>query len=173
MAKIFEITSDIKKIAQDAIDDLIDQMGKNVRLIYTPKFEACSCNSATNPGSKPSTYVRHGGPVPVSNMGICPLCNGTNKRQTEQSTIIKLLCTWEVKDFTEPFKGIAVQQPNSYLQSKFYLSDLPKILQAIEMVMQIDLEGYIQHRFRLKGKPIDSSNIFQNRYGLCLWEQIG
>ena len=173
MAKIFEITSDIKKIAQDAIDDLIDQMGKNCRLIYPPKFESCSCNSATNPGSKPSTYSRHGGPVPISSMGICPLCNGTNKRQTEQSSIIKLLCTWEVKDFYEPFKNIAINQPNSYLQTKFYLSDAPKIMQSIEMVMQIDIEGYIQHRFKLNSKIIDPGNIVQNRYGICLWQQIG
>ena len=173
MAEIFEITDDIRDIARKAINDLINQLGKNVRLIYPPKFEACSCNSATNPGSKPSAYVRHGGPVPISNMGICPLCNGTNKRQTEQSAIIKLLCTWEVKDFIEPFKGIAVRQPNSYLQSKFYMSDTPKILQAIEMIMQVDLEGYVQHRFILHGKIVDQSNIVQGRYGVCLWQQIG
>lgn len=173
MANIFEITPDIKEIARQAVDDLIDQLGKDCRLIYPPKWEPCSCNSATNPGNKPSIHARHGGPVPGSSFGLCPLCNGTNKRQSEQSETLKLLCTWDTKEFVEPFKGIAVKAPDSYVQIKGYMKDVPKILQAIEIILQIDNEGYLRYKFKRAANPIDGSNIVQGRYFYCLLRQVG
>ena len=41
MAKLFSLSTDVKTIAQNAIDDLIDQLGKDCLLQFPPIQEYC------------------------------------------------------------------------------------------------------------------------------------
>ena len=102
MAKIFTLSNDIKQIAQNAIDDLIDQLGKDCLLSYPPFPELCN-NCILDPiGNKSSNHWTNGGPIPFPNGGICPLCNGDGYHYKEVTKSIKLLISnspsqWFVK----------------------------------------------------------------------------
>ena len=91
MGKLFTLSDDVKKIAQDAIDDLIDQLGKDCLLVYPPLPSAC-VNCVIDPiGNKSSNHWTSGGPMPFPNGSICPLCDGRGYHFSEITIPIKLL----------------------------------------------------------------------------------
>lgn len=175
MAKIFQVTSRMRQIISDAIDDLIDQLGKNVKLVYPPIAVPCTCQ-ADLIGKKGPGIWSTGNPSPKSWSGTtgCPLCNGEGKQYEESSDTIVLLCNTDIKTF-ENIKGIDVRlrQSGSIIQTKGYITDLPKILKCQYAIFQTDIEGIQQYRYELVGDPIDANNIIQNRYFIALWRRVG
>lgn len=169
MGKIFTITPGIRQIASDAIDDLINQLGKPCRLVYPPIYTACP-NCVFDPiGNKSSNRYKHGGPVPFQ-FGNCPMCNGAGREATFPTEVVTLLCAWTPKQwFILPEN---LRMPDGDLQTKGYISDLPKIKRAVEMDMEISQEAYGHWRFKLASDPIDAGNIIQGRYCVCLWKRI-
>jgi len=58
LAQLFEVSDDIKAIAQAGIDDLIDQLGKDCRLIYPSKMDDCiNCVLVQDPIGKNQQIV--------------------------------------------------------------------------------------------------------------------
>lgn len=175
MAKIFEITSAIRRIAADAIDDLIDQLGKDVKLVYPPIPVPCTCANDTI-GKKGPGIWSVGGPAPKTWAGQtnCPLCNGEGKQYEESSDTIKLLCNFDLKTF-ENLKGIDVRlrQSGSLVQTKGYIDDLPKVLKSQYAIFQTSISNVQQYRFELASDPTDVNNIVPNRYFMCVWKRIG
>lgn len=172
MPKIFTISSDIKQIAQNAIDDLIDQLGKDCLLVYPPLPESC-VNCIIDPiGNKSSNHWTNGGPMPFPNGSICPLCNGSGYHFEETTKPIKLLISndpsqWFVK------MPAGLQVPGGTIQTKGYVSDLPDVLQARKIIVQVSLEPMIRFTYELAGEPIDQGNIIQNRYWVAMWNRVG
>ena len=97
MAKIFTITDDIRQIAADAIDDLIDQLGKTCRLVYPPTFSSCSCSDTI--GKKGPHVWGHGGYGPRGGNTGCSLCGGSGQIATEETEEVTLLCNWDIRTF--------------------------------------------------------------------------
>jgi RNA polymerase subunit RPABC4/transcription elongation factor Spt4 len=171
MGKIFTLTDDIKQIASDAIDDLIDQLGKDCRLIYPDKVSDCP-NCIFNPVTqKSSNKYQSGGPFPFQDGTICPVCHGNGRLQSEQTETIKMLCSWNPRQWIILPGNINV--PNSMVQTKGYLTDLPKVLRSRKMVLQIPIEPYNKYQFELQGEPIDQGNIIQGRYFIAVWKRSG
>lgn len=171
MGTIFTLTDDIKSTIASALDDLISELGKDCRLVYPPRMTSC-VNCVWDPvGKKSSNYYLHGGPVPFSNTS-CPMCNGVGKRAEEVSDVVKFLCAIEPKHFFKPVKHLDIQLPYSIIQTKGFLSDMPRVRRASHMVFQVAIEGLLNKRFRLLDDPVDVSNIIQNRYFVATWEQI-
>lgn len=170
MGKLFTLSDDIKKIAQDGIDDLIDQLGKDCRLLYPSVQEDCP-NCIYDPIANRSTgRYQTGGPQPFPQGTICPVCRGVGKLVSDTSEIIRMLCQWNPKNY-ELLAG-NIQVPNSVVQTKGYLSDMPKVLKARKMVLETSIEGYQRYTFELWGEPIDQGNIIQGRYFVALWRRV-
>jgi hypothetical protein len=169
MGKIFTLDADVKSIIQDAIDDLIGELGKDCRLVYPPKMTYC-VNCASDPiGHKPSNRWKTGGPVHFPMGSLCPMCNGEGRRAEEVTEVIKLLCEWDPKKFVFPVPSLDVRTPFSVVQVKGFLTDLPKVLRCDHMVLQIPIEGIIRKTYKLSGEPGDYSNIVQGRYFVAVW----
>lgn len=172
MANIFEVTNDIRKIAQFAIDDLIDQLGKDCLLAYPPFPELCN-NCILDPiGNKSSNHWTNGGPMPFPNGAICPLCNGEGYHYKENTKSIKLLIAnspsqWFVK------APAGLQIPAGSIQTKGYMTDLPDVLQSRKLILQVSLEPMVRFTYELAGEPIDQGNIVQNRYWVAIWNRVG
>ena len=172
MPKIFNISADIKKIAQDAIDDLIDQLGKDCELVYPPIPETC-VNCELDPiGNKSSNHWTNGGPMPFPNGSICPMCNGEGLHFKEITRSIKLLIAnspseWFVK------MPAGLQVPAGTIQTKGYIKDLPDVLKTRKLIVQLSLEPMVRFTYELAGEPIDQGNIVQNRYWVAVWNRIG
>lgn len=172
MGTIFTLDSQIKSVIQDALDDLITELGKDCKLVYPPKWSEClNCITPYDPiGQKPSCFYRQGGPVPFGD-GICPVCNGAGKQSSEVSEVLKFLCEWNPQKFIRPVSNLNIQIPYSLVQTKGYLTDLPKVLQADHLIFQVPIEGLMRKRYRLASEPGDPSNIIQNRYFVALWQR--
>lgn len=171
MGKIFTLTADIKAIASDAIDDLIDQLGKQCRLIYSAVKTDCPNCLLDVQSNKSTGLYKSGGPRPFPARGICPVCRGAGKIDSTSTDSVTMLCTWNPRDF---YKYVGnVELPHSFVQTKGYMKDLPKILRARRMVLEVPIEPYIRYTFELSGEPIDPGNIIQGRYFLALWKRMG
>jgi hypothetical protein len=172
MAKLFSLSTDVKTIAQNAIDDLIDQLGKDCLLLFPPIPESC-VNCIIDPiGNKSSNYWINGGPIPFPNASTCPMCDGRGYHFKQLNKPIKLLISnspsqWFVK------LPVNIQSPAGTIQTKGYVADLPDVLQCRKMIVQISLEPIIRYTYELDGEPIDQGNIVQNRYWVGIWNRIG
>jgi hypothetical protein len=172
MAKLFTLSADVKKIAQDAIDDLIDQLGKDCLLLYPALPEICE-NCVLDPiGNKSSNYWINGGAIPFPNGSICPSCNGSGYHFKQITKPIKLLignspAEWFVKMPSN------LQVPAGMIQTKGYVSNLPDVLQSRKLIVQISLEPMVRFTYELYGEPIDQGNIVQNRYWVGMWSRVG
>lgn len=174
MGKVFSIDNDTKQIVQDVLDDLLVEgsqggFGKRCLLVYPPRAVPCS-NCLPDPvtGKKRFTY-RTGGPVPFPNGMACPLCNADGMRHEEASEEIVLKLTWEPKFFTLPIKNLDLSVPNSVVETKGYLSDLPKLLRVDHLVADLPIAPFIRQKFRLHGEPGVPGNIVQARYVQAVW----
>jgi hypothetical protein len=171
MGKIFTITDDIKAIASNAIDDIIDQLGKDCQLIY-PSIQADCPNCVFDPTTNRSSGIfKTGGPRPFQRGTICPVCRGNGKLDNQATETIRMLCQWNPKQFMLAAGNIQI--PNSIVETKGYLTDLPKILASRKMILQVPIEPYMRYTFELWGEPIDRGNIIQNRYFYALWKRVG
>lgn len=165
MGKLFTITPNIKKIAQDAIDDIIDQLGKTCRLYYPAKAVDC-VNCVYDPiGKKSSNIWRSGGPMPF-HVGACPMCDGAGLRFDEQYEDKKFLCRWNPRQWFIAPGNIRI--PDGYMQIKGYLTDLPALKRSEYIIVQTDISNYSSFKYKLDGEPIDKGNIVQGRYFVAL-----
>lgn len=172
MAKIFTLSDDIKLIAEYAIDDLIDQLGKTCQLIYAPTPSPCP-NCVFDPiGNKSSNTWINGGPIPFENGSDCPSCNGQGLHFTSLTKSVKLLIANSPKDFFQRLPA-NVQLPSGSIQTKGYMRDLPDVLQTRKMVVQLDIQGLIRYTYELAGEPIDQGNIVQGKYWVANWSRVG
>lgn len=173
MGKIFTLSNDVKAIAQQAIDDLIDQLGKDCRLIYPPRMVPCA-NCVFDPvGKKSSNHWLNGGPVPFPGGTACPLCDGKGLRAEEVFETVRLLVAWNPKNWFIKQMPPNLQVADGVIQTKGFLSDAPKMLQAREMIVETPIEAFRRYRFVLAGEPVDASNIIQGRYVVMSWRRQG
>lgn len=171
MANLFTLTNQVKSVAQNAIDSLIDQLGKDCLLIYPPTPIACP-NCIPDPiGNKSSNKWITGGPMEFYN-GPCPVCNGEGVRYDNHTeTIRQLISSEPSKFFIKPPAGIQI--PDGMIQCKTYFSHINKIVQSQEMVLQPSVQNTIRWRYKLVGEPVDVGNIIQNRYIVSIWRRSG
>ncbi|MBY0525609.1 MAG: hypothetical protein K2R98_19545 [Gemmataceae bacterium] len=163
---------DIRADFQAAGDDLINEWGKVCRLYYPPRQVQCP-NCVYDPiGKKSSNHWLDGGPSFFPLGSMCPMCEGAGTHSEQATEDVKLLCVWSPKDFFVPGpRNIVV--PEGRIQTKGFMTDLPKVLQCTEMVVQANLEQMLRARFRRAGEPVDPSSICQGRYFVTNWDRAG
>lgn len=166
MGVIFTLDSSIKSVTAQAITDLINELGKNCRLIYPPKKIPCLCG-ADPVGFKPFFYGQHGGPQPPQS-SPCEFCGGSGLRLDSQTENITMLCEIMTKQYKQA--APTIQRVDGTLRCKTFMYNLPKILRCTEMVFETAIEGYMHMKFKLAGQPVDESNIIQGQFCVSLWE---
>lgn len=162
----------VKPTIQQALDDLITELGKDCLLVYPPKWVNCSNCLSSSFGNKSSSSWKSGGPLPFPAGTVCPLCNGSNKVSQEQTESVRMLCAWEPKAFFEPLPQVDVRVPYGVIQTKSYLSDAPKIMRADHAVFQTPTTNILRSTYELAGEPVDVSNIIQGRYCVATWKRV-
>lgn len=170
MGHLFTLTPSIKGIAQQAITDLISQLGKDCTLIWPPRATPCPDCLPDLIGKKSSNRWRTGGPVWFPDGSICPMCQGKGQLFEEKTKTIKMLCAWSPKDFflKVPFN---IQVPDNQIQTKGFIADMPDVLQARRMRVESAVQPYIHYEFDLKTEPIDPGNIVQGKFWIARWER--
>jgi hypothetical protein len=169
MARIFEITSEIRTIAENAFLDLFDQLSRTCRLYYPPIMQLCN-NCVIDPiGNKSSNRWLDGGPMPFDLGGICPGCGGEGYHAQETYTDIQLLINEEPKKFAY-FGNVSI--PDGNIECKCLVEDFPKIQKCDYMEKDTRASSYLRMKYKMVGEPIMPANIVQRRFVITLWERI-
>jgi len=172
MARLFDISDEIRSVAADAISDLIDQLGKDCNLIYPPVFESCVNCIFDEIGNKSSNHWRNGGPIPFPNGSMCPYCNGAGQHATETFKNVKLLISAPPKEFLKSLPT-TLQVPDGVISTKGFIDDLPDVLQCRKMVAQVNIQNIIKYTYELFGEPMDTNNIAQSKFWTAYWRRVG
>lgn len=170
MGKLFSFDADTKSVIQDALDDIVLELGKDCLLVYPPRMLACA-NCLPGIGGQPSNRWKHGGPIPFAAGSACPLCGGSGRRAEEVTDTVHLSCEWNPKEFKYIFPDVEIRDEFSTLWTKGFLSDAPKIVRADHLRMQVPVEGVSVRKMKLQSMPSDRSSIIQDRYFVCYWSQ--
>lgn len=171
MPPLFTLTTEIISIAQQAVTDLINNLGKDCTLYYPSRSSPCP-NCLPGPGNRPTVRWRTGGPIPFQDGSLCPMCNGKNQLFEDQSEKITMLCAWTPKEwFLKPSSNVRI--PDNQIQTKGFIGDLPKVARADSMVVESAIGAYKHYRFKLASEPIDPSNIVQVKFFVATWERAG
>ncbi len=89
-------------------------------------------------------------------------------KETEVLTDIKLKVYWDEKQWTGITKGIVV--PNASIQTIGFMTDLPKILSAKQLLVHKGIKDYKEMRFERVGEHTPLG-LKQDRYFACFWKR--
>lgn len=173
---LFKLTPAILGIASNAIDTLINELGKPCRLNYPPILKPCPQGCPLPAGARQATDIwRTGGSVRPGNLSTCAVCGGTGQVAESQTETITLLCNFDVKPWNNMDlpEEVSFRNPAGLCITKGFITDLPKVKRCLNAVLATNVEPYMRCTYKLHGEPIDNSNIVQGRYMSCLWIRSG
>ena len=90
-------------------------------------------------------------------------------KEIEVLTDIKLKVYWSDKEWIKVSQNIVV--PDADIQTIFYMSDLPKILRAKQLLVHKNIKDYGEMRFERSGEHIPLG-LRQTRYAACFWKRV-
>ena len=148
--------NNLKDLYQEGIDSLIDNVGKNVTIVFDSTVtnvtdEYFDQNSMTHE-MKPSFKEDTVGEAPVV---------------TDSTRTIKALTKWEPKEFQN--YGIRVNNPEGIVRLKTYLTDLPDLLRSNYIIVNSNVKDVITCKCRLIRKPMPFG-FKEDRYARTYWE---
>lgn len=172
MAKLFRITPAIRRLSANAIDTMIDELGKMCLLAYDVPGTECP-NCYFDPNTKLSNGVyRNGGPRSFTRPP-CPVCRGKGMvGGGEAYREVKFLIDWQPK----PWLYVDTTQarvPQGMVQIKGYVKDMGLVKQAKYIIIDHVNANYQNNRFMIWGEPIPQGNIVPNRYFIAFWMRSG
>jgi len=156
-------------IYQSRIDALINQLGKNVYLEFTPIREPCP-NCEYDTMRKRSTGVyKAGGPRPFARSRKCPYCKGRGFTETPVNKCIKCLIKWNPEDAKD--YGISVSKTGGIVRLKTYLTEADDLSRAQTVIVNHDIVSQMKLKVKLVQGPIPVG-LREDRYCISFWELI-
>jgi hypothetical protein len=154
-----------KAAVQAVLDRWIDEEGKDLKLIFAPKYVECaSCLNTVD-----STYVNntglHGGPI----ASFCTDCGGQGKYAQEVSETIKVRVKYNRGRYE--ISAPNVFSPVKTVRVRGYLTDLLKFQQAISYTLYLKDSDIVMGKYKLAEDASDISFI-QDRYFVATLELL-
>ncbi len=180
--------TDLVPIYQEAIDDIINSMGKNVMLIYPSQLNISSnIYDNVNEDSKLPEF-KFGLTVETSVIGldgltleqlssltleeltVLELDSVEGSPSIEYETeVIKALIKYSPSDFVT--FGTKAQLPDGVVRLKTFLSDVPKLKRCEYIMPNYDSRDIIYTRYRMIREPIPVG-LQKDRYAISYWERF-
>jgi hypothetical protein len=152
-------------------DAAINEAGRDCTLLYPSQTVDCP-NCIYDPTTqRSSNKFKTGGPRPFPNGTICPVCRGTGKLTQQPTAVIKLELSWNPRQWI--FVPENIVEPNSWVQTKGFLTDIDKVLRSRKIVVQLSIPPYSTYIYELSGEPFDSAKISPGRYFTAMWKRTG
>jgi hypothetical protein len=167
---VLTLPATVQQTFASAVDDTINNiLGRACKLFYPPTQVACP-NIITTNGDFALDYAVTGDPQYIHSQQMCPLCNGTNFIQSEQSVIVQMIIFWKPSKFSNLFPK-DFQHEDGEILTKGFFSDLNKVLNCVRFEAFNDL-GTDHYNFKRSGEPIIPGKVQPSRYFYCLWKRI-
>jgi hypothetical protein len=165
----FSLDSGLIDAHEDMCNFLIDGFpGKTCRLIYEPKDLECpNCFLDNDTGYSTSIY-KTGGPVPFTNYTMCPYCNGVGRLRVEETGDIRLRVYFDHRQFVKIQEAKNIVLDGDIIQVIGYMTDLPKMQRAKEMIIDTQVESYKTYRFQPHSAPCPWG-FMHDRYFFQFW----
>jgi hypothetical protein len=164
-----QISDDLIQIYQSRIDALINQLGKNVLLIFDPIIEPCVNCTFDTVGNRSTGIYKVGGPIPFPRGQKCPYCKGSGFLERENAKCLKCLIKWNPKEALN--FGISVEKRDGVVRLKAFLSDAPDLVRCKYAVVNHDIENILRLRVRLIQGPIPVG-LREDRFCISFWEMF-
>lgn len=160
------ITAALKTTFNNAIDALLEDAACTVActIVYGgQKFEQCS-------NCQGGVYVP-GGPIPFPNGRVCPLCQGTSRKEVEQTETIYLMPIFDSKKWVTTAVKTSAKYPNEVCETMSHLTLMPKLKAAKHIIIDSTNSGYTQNVFKRVGEP-EPCGFGDMRYIITAWERV-
>lgn len=164
----FTIPSGTFDLYYEVCNELINNnfIGNSCTINYPPRRVSCD-NCVTNHfGGHSSNVYKPGGPAPF-NFGNCPLCGGNGYHEEVDTDTVRLRIYWQRKDW---IKIASVVLPDADVQIIGFLTDLPKVRRAAEIIL-FDKVSNEQWKFALSGEPFPHG-FGKNRYFVAFMSRV-
>lgn len=164
-----QISDDLIQIYQSRIDALINQLGKNVLLIFDPIIESCP-NCTQDIISHRSTGIyKLGGPIPFPRGQKCNYCKGVGFLERENAKCLKCLIKWNPKELSN--YGISVQKNNGIVRLKTFLTSAPDLIKCKYAIVNHDIENIFKLKVKLVSGPVPVG-LREDRYCIAYFQLI-
>jgi hypothetical protein len=184
MADLFVITQDIRNIGEQAINALINQLGKLCQVVYESELVEQCPNCFFDTSNRRSTNKYNGTGPRSFTTGKCPVCSGSGfLPSTARATdTLTLLIDWQPKVWNFMDTNVTVQgalpeggkvAKGDLVSMKGFIADMPKVMQAKHIILDYQNAQYENNRFALWGEPVVQGNIIQTKYFNAYAVRIG
>ena len=147
----------------DVIDSTFTIFGITCQLVYVEKVEEISSSFDNFPTNNSISAHRRGPGTPAFNRA------GSVFREVEKIEDITLKVYWDNRSWVKVGHNITV--PDNSIQTIGYMTDLPKILRAKELIVHKGIKDYGELRFQRTGEHFPVG-LQQERYFACFWERV-
>lgn len=144
---------------------VMDRFLEDIPIMGTLLFEPTTTTDSNIDGN----YTLSGRPEPFYDFPNSDGSSDANRRQVEVTAQIKMRVYWNEKSW---YKQGNIITPNTVIQTKFYTSDLSKVLRCIALRFDsiTDLDAHLRYVFELDGEPIPIG-FDQDRYMIASWKR--
>lgn len=168
------ITSEFKKLYNDAIDSLLEQKALTVpcklRYISSNKSNNLCNNCVYDPISLLSSNRYNGsGPQPFPENTICPVCLGSGLlSDNTKEEVIYLAVIFDSKYFLN-YSNQLINIASGTVQTISKIETIHKLRNANEIVLDADIEGFSGNEYQRVGDP-EPCGLGDHKYVVCLWQ---
>ena len=149
------ITDAFKQIHVDAITSLLasGSLSRPCRIIKKSKWVTCE-NCVINMSTGKSSNVYNGTGSISFTSGKCPFCNGEGRFSTRDTSTLYLMPLYDWKDWIG-WNGTNAQTAaaDGMIQTLSLYSTITDIKQAVEVVIDTDIEKYVQQLYQRESEP--------------------
>lgn len=164
-----QISDELIGVYQSRIDALINQLGKDVHLIFDPVREPCPNCEFDNIRKRSRGIYLSGGPRPFQRGRTCPWCKGAGLLETSREKCILALTKWAPRD-AERY-GISLKDYKGLVRLKTFATSLSDLVKARFAIVNHEIESIIRLRVRLTRFPI-LTGLRESRYCISFWELV-
>ena len=160
------ITGVMKTTFNNAIDALLEDSACTVpcTLVFGgQKFEPCT-------NCQGGIYVP-GGPIPFPNGRICPLCQGSSRREVELSETVYLMPIFNSKKWMTTAVKQSVKAPSELCETMCNIEHLSKIKACKHIAIDTRNTDRTQNIFKRLGEP-EPCGFGDMRYIITAWERV-
>ena len=164
-----QISPTLIAIYQSRIDALINQLGKNVRLIFDPILTPCPNCLYDTLRKRSNGIYRSGGPRPFKRGRKCPFCKGKGLNETSVEKCIKCLIKWNPTDVEN--YGISVSSTKDIVRFKTHLTNFNNLVGANCAISNYDIKDIVTFKVKRITEPV-LVGLRESRYCISFWELL-